>query len=206
MRRILVALLLVGASASECPIESEIPLEQPSPKLLDSQLVGSWSCRQDGGSEVHVRPIGDRELEISIGAGQGEAGPSTLRGYTTKVESVNFLVVQFVQPIVSGTQPPQPQVRGSRRQPHQPLPQPLPVESDGYFIMPYEFESPSSLCLGVVWFELWGRPSAPRPSTPSSLRAFVRGQLSSGTLSPKTAKGGVPPDGCAFLACDRAKP
>src|SRR5262245_44037896 len=152
MRRILVALLLIGASASECPIESEIPLDQPSPKLLDSRLVGSWSCRQEEPGEFHVRPIGDRELEISIPADQVGADPSTLRGYTTKVESVNFLVVQSPG---SGEQPPPPRVR--------------------YTIMPYEFESPSSLCLGVVWFDLLGLP--PRPSTPSSLHAFIRGQL-----------------------------
>src|SRR5262245_32776482 len=182
MRRILVALLLIGASASECPIESEIPLDQPSPKLLDTRLVGSWSCRQEEPGEFHVRPIGDGELEISIPAGQGGAGASTLRGYTTKVESANFLVVQST---VGGVRPFQPR--------------------DRYILMPYEFESPSSLCFGVVWFDPLGASSpAPRPSTPSSLHAFIRGQLASGTLSPKTAKGGIPPDGCAFLACDRA--
>src|SRR5262249_32810842 len=178
MRRIFVALLLVGASASECPVESEIPLDQPSAQLLDSRLVGSWSCRQDEPGELHVRPIGDRELEILSPARQGGAEPSTLRGYTTKVDSLTFLVVQ-------SPESPQSRVR--------------------YIIMPYEFESPSSLCLGVVWFDPLGASSpAPRPSTPSSLLAFIRSQLASGTLSPKRAKGGIPPDGCDFLACDRA--
>src|SRR5262245_32259385 len=177
MRRILIALLLIGASASECPIESEIPLDQPSPKRLDTRLVGPWTCRQEEpGEEIQVRPLGDRELEIS-----GFFGPEAqaFRGYTAKLDSVNFLVVQ--SPLSAERRPP-PRVR--------------------YTIMPYEFESPSSLCLGVVWFDLLGLP--PRPSTASSLHAFIRGQLASGTLSPKTAKGGIPPDGCAFLACDRA--
>ena len=111
-------------------------------------------------------------------------GPYVFRGYTTMLESVNFLIL--------GTAPSE-------------VP-PSPARLN-YMILPYEFESPSSLCLGIVWFDTPGAgTSRPRPSTPSSLRAFVRDQLASGTLSAKSkrAKAGIPPHGCVFLACDRA--
>jgi hypothetical protein len=95
MKRILIALgaLLMLALMTGCPLESSVPLGDPSAGSLDARLAGKWVMKSGSGEEASIvfYPFDANEYYVQLDEKGKPDGTERYRVYTVSVGGEKFL-------------------------------------------------------------------------------------------------------------------